>query len=68
MSERRVYVVTHSHSLSDHVDSKFIGVFSALQQASDAVTQLRQAEGFKDSQEGFSIQELTVDRLNDSKI
>lgn len=57
-----VYVLQHVHSLDDgEEDVKFIGVYSARENAEAAIRRLSQAPGFSDASDGFHIDEYQLD-------
>lgn len=66
-----VYVVQHSHMLSDREeDFKFIGVYSSRLNAEAAVHRLSTLHGFAESPLGFSIDlyELDQDHWTDGYV
>ena len=57
-----VFVVQHVHELpSGEEDVKFIGVYSSMASAEDAVHRLSKRPGFRESTEGFHIDEYKID-------
>lgn len=58
----KVYVLQHEHTLDDHDDVKFIGVYSTQTQAENAIVRLGKQPGFKELPEGFTISEYEVDK------
>ena len=61
----KVYVVQHVHEFeNDTEDVKLIGVYSSRENAESAVNRLSQVDGFKDTPDGFDIDEYEVDQDN----
>ena len=59
----KVFTVQHVHEFDDgHEDLKFIGVYSTMPKAEDAVNRLKSEEGFRDLPEGFEIDECELDK------
>ncbi|MBC8236146.1 hypothetical protein H8E77_41900 [bacterium] len=57
-----VFVLQHVHEHSnDYDDVKFIGVYSTRRSAEDAINRLSLQPGFKDTKDGFYIDEYEVD-------
>jgi hypothetical protein len=60
-----VFVVQHVHEMEDgEEDVKFIGVYSDMKNAKDAVKRTVKLLGFKDSPNGFCIDKYLVDEDN----
>ncbi len=60
-----VYIVHHVHEFSDgHEDTKLIGVYTSEEKANGVVERLRASEGFRDHQDGFSVDRYSVDKDN----
>ena len=49
------YKVTHKYKLDNHFERKDIGIYSSEENARNAVEDLKQKNGFCDTQEGFVI-------------
>ncbi len=61
---KMVYVVQHEVLHEDGTENvKFIGVFGCTERAQAAVEQLSVQAGFRDCQEGFSIDKYEVDAV-----
>jgi hypothetical protein len=58
----RVYLLQHTHSVEGTEDVKFIGVYSARDNAQAAIARLRSASGFSETPEGFYIDEYQLDK------
>lgn len=59
----QVYLLQHVHEIGDEeLDVKFIGCYSSEEKARSAVTRLRNAPGFSDAPDGFTIDEYEVDK------
>jgi hypothetical protein len=60
-----VFVLQHDHEIDeDNEDVKFIGVYSTHEKAEEAVKRLITQPGFRDTQEGFSIDKYDIDKDN----
>ena len=58
-----LFVVQHAHELEDGEDEvKMIGVYSTRENAESAVERLRLQPGFRDTPEGFCIDDYPVDK------
>lgn len=56
-----VYIVTHAHELPDGLeDIKLIGVYVSRESAENAVERTSQKAGFRETTEGFFIQEYQL--------
>lgn len=57
------YILHHCHTMDDESeDVKLLGVYSSKDVAEAAIVRFRERPGFRKSQEGFSIDEYTIDR------
>jgi hypothetical protein len=57
-----VYVVQHLREDADGYDDvKFIGVYSTLEKAQEAIHRLQFLPGFSSTREGFDVQRYCVD-------
>lgn len=64
MSDRRVFIVHHSHEVEGGVDeTKLIGVFSTRATAEAAIERLREQPGFRDLPDHFIVEEYTLDEV-----
>lgn len=52
------YKVIHKYKLIDHIENKNIGIYSSLENATKAVKELENNEGFIDTKDGFSIKKV----------
>lgn len=60
---KHVFVIQHVHEFKEGgEDVKFIGVFSSRKTAEDAVAKLICVSGFKDTPDGFVIEEYELDK------
>ncbi len=60
---KNVYVVQHCRDLDDgSEDLKFIGVYSSMENAEEAVGRIRRKPGFFRFQDGFSIDRYEIDQ------
>jgi len=60
--KRSVFVVQHVHELPDGTEeTKFIGVYSTMEQAEAAVARLRGQPGFWDVPDGFHVDRYELD-------
>jgi hypothetical protein len=58
-----LFVIQHVHELDDeHKDVKFIGVYSTRLNAEAAIERLSEMPGFKDTPDGFHIDEYRLDQ------
>lgn len=59
----QVYVLQHQHEKDDGIkEVKFIGVYSSHSEARKAVMRLSLLPGFRDTPDGFHIDEYPVDK------
>lgn len=57
-----VYLLWHEYEMEDGRDeAKFIGVYSTDEKARQAIEQLKDQPGFRDTAQGFKIEPSTVD-------
>jgi hypothetical protein len=62
---KRVFIVHHVRDIDGiHENVKTIGVFSSQKLAEAAVIEVKDKPGFRDSPEGFSIDEYEIDRTS----
>lgn len=62
VEDRIVYLVQHCHKTDDDEDVKVIGIYCSRKNAESAVQRLRLIQGFKDSKDGFYIDEYKLDQ------
>ncbi len=60
------YKVRHKYKLHDHIEKKYIGIFSTEENAKAAIRYIKDKKGFIDTPEGFKI--LKVLRLKAPKL
>ncbi|RQO39181.1 hypothetical protein DBR39_09330 [Chryseobacterium sp. KBW03] len=59
-----VFSVSHYYTIHTFLDDeRYIGVFSSLEKAENAIEELKNKSGFKDYQDDFDISELDLDIL-----
>ncbi|MBA2647894.1 MAG: hypothetical protein H0U81_13940 [Pyrinomonadaceae bacterium] len=57
-----MFLLQHAHQPdNDQEDVKLIGIYSTLRKAEEAIERLRNLPGFRDAQDGFSIDCYKVD-------
>jgi hypothetical protein len=63
---KSVFVLQHSYELSEtgEDETKFIGVYSTMEKAQEAVLRLSKQPGFKDFSDYFYINEYEIDQDN----
>lgn len=60
-----VFVLFHTHIIeADNEDVKMIGVFSTHATALAAIDKIKTQPGFRDTQEGFEIEEYPLDLIH----
>ena len=57
-----VYVLWHVHSVSGTDDEKLIGIYRSEEDAKAAVERLKKKPGFRETQDGFSIDKYQLNR------
>ena len=57
----KVYLLQHSRDIENEEDVKMIGVYSSFEKAQEGQDRAAKLEGFRDFQDGFSIDEYSVD-------
>lgn len=60
-SSTSVYVLQHSYELDGCDETKFIGVYSSLEKAEDAVRRLKSQPGFVDHPDDFTVDKYPLD-------
>ncbi len=60
---KKVYVLQHSYELNNCDETKFIGVFSSLTEAKNAIEKLKKKEGFKQYQKNFYIDIYPINKI-----
>jgi len=66
MKDQKIYVLQHSYDYgedNEHEETKFIGVYSSVEQAKGAINRLKEQEGFRSfSTDCFYIDEYQIDK------
>jgi hypothetical protein len=57
-----VYVLWHVHNAQGIEDEKLIGVYRSAEDAKEAIERLKNKPGFRDTQNGFLIDEHPLNR------
>lgn len=57
-----VFLVQHLYDLENNEEVKFVGVYSSLEKAQQAIERLRLLPGFMEKPEGFNIDEYTLNQ------
>lgn len=57
-----VYILEHTYELESSEETKFIGVYSSVEKANEAIERLKVQPGFCAHPDGFSINKCTIDR------
>ena len=57
-----VYLLWHIHPVDE--DEKLIGVYRTREDADSAILELREKPGFRDTVEGFSVDEYQMNRTH----
>ena len=60
---KEVYVLQHSYELNNCDETKFIGVFSSLIEAKNAIEKLKKKEGFKEHKKNFYIDIYPINKI-----
>jgi len=59
----RVYVLHHTHQIKGYEeDVKLLGIFSSEEKAIEAIEKYKQMPGFKETPEGFSLDQYVVNK------
>jgi len=61
LDHRKVWILEHCHELDGCDDIKRIGIFSSAENAQRIMNQLRNAPGFNDYPDGFTIDMVELD-------
>ncbi len=65
----KIYILFHKHLFEcGHVDEKLIGSFFTKKKALKVLNDYKNLEGFKDHLDGFYIQEVEIDELNEKEL
>ena len=65
----KIYILSHTHKFEDgHEDEKLIGSFFTKEKALEILDKCKPLPGFKDALEGFYIQEVEIDKLNEKEL
>ncbi len=65
----KIYILSHKHVFGDgHKEGKLIGAFFFQKKALTILEEYKKLEGFRDNLEGFSIQELNIDELDEKQL
>jgi hypothetical protein len=59
---KTAFILQHSYDLDGQEETKFIGVYSTEEEAQKAIERLKEKQGFKNSQEFFSIDEYGINQ------
>lgn len=69
MHLNRIYILSHKHSFEDgHKEGKLIGAFFSKKKALAILEKYKKKEGFRDNLEGFCIQEIDINKLDDKHL
>jgi len=65
----KIYILAHIHKFEDgHESKKIIGSFFTKEKALEILDKYKTLEGFKDALEGFYIQDIEINKLNEKKL
>ncbi|NGX44764.1 MAG: hypothetical protein K1060chlam3_00939 [Candidatus Anoxychlamydiales bacterium] len=65
----KIYILAHKHPFDDgHIDEKLIGSFFTKKKALQILDDYKNLEGFRDHLDGFYIQEVEIDGLNEKEL
>ena len=69
MHLNKIYILAHIHKFEDgHEEEKLIGSFFTKEKALEILDKYKHLPGFKDALEGFYIQEVEIDKLNEKEL
>ena len=69
MRLNKIYILAHIHKFEDgHESKKIIGSFFTKEKALEILDKYKTLEGFKDALEGFYIQDIEINKLNEKKL
>ena len=57
-----VYILWHVHNVDGRDDEKLIGIYRSQEDAKAAIERLKVKPGFKETQDGFSIDNYSLNR------
>ena len=64
-----IYILSHKHLFEcGHKEGKLIGAFLSKKKALSTLEKYKKLEGFKDSMEGFNIQEMDINELDKKQL
>jgi len=61
---KEVYILEHSYEINNLDETKFIGIYSSLDEAQKAIERLKKQPGFKDRPNDFHIDKNEINKDN----